>query len=149
MIALAKDRGLRSSPTPSHGTPSWSAGSAPTSSWIPREDFAAAVREVAPDGVDALFDTALLNGAASGDPGRRRACRVRGWNGAGSGASTSTRCWSAPALERTDWLEHLREIAGDGRIALRALDAFAPTGAAEAHRQMEAGGLRGRLLIAF
>ena len=114
------------------------------------EDFAAAVRGAAPDGVAGVFDTALLNGAAVGairDGGGLAV--VRGWNGAGERGIDVHRVMVRQALERTDWLEHLRVLAGDGRIVLRPLDAFAPTGAAEAHRQMEAGGLRGRLLIAF
>jgi NADPH2:quinone reductase len=114
------------------------------------DDFVAAVRAAAPDGVAGVFDTALLNGDALGairDGGGLAV--VRGWNGASERGIDVHRVMVSQALERTDWLEHLRTLAGDGRIVLRPLDAFAPTGAAEAQRQMEAGGLRGRLLIAF
>jgi NADPH2:quinone reductase len=55
----------------------------------------------------------------------------------------------ATALQRTDWLEHLRTLASDGRLALRVAGTFAPEQAAEAHRAMAAGGLRGRALIVF
>ena len=74
---------------------------------------------------------------------------VRGWDGPTDREITNHKVMVATVLERTDWLEHLRELAGDGRIALRALDAFAPTAAGEAQERMDAGGLRGRLLIAF
>jgi hypothetical protein len=108
------------------------------------------VRAVAADGVAGVFDTALLNGDALGairDGGGLAV--VRGWDGPSERGIAVHRVMVAQVLERTDWLEHLRTLAGDGRIVLRPLDAFAPTAAAEAQRRMDAGGLRGRLLIAF
>jgi NADPH:quinone reductase-like Zn-dependent oxidoreductase len=53
------------------------------------------------------------------------------------------------ALEHTDWLEELRELASDGRIALRVAAEYAPERAAEAQQLMAAGGLRGRAVIVF
>jgi hypothetical protein len=52
-------------------------------------------------------------------------------------------------LERTDWLEELRRLASAGTIALRVAAELPPESAAEAHRRMDAGGLRGRALIVF
>jgi NADPH2:quinone reductase len=52
-------------------------------------------------------------------------------------------------LERTDWLQELRELASDGRIALRLAGEYPPEQAAEAQRVMAAGGLRGRAVIVF
>jgi NADPH:quinone reductase len=52
-------------------------------------------------------------------------------------------------LQRTDWLEELRELAGAGRLTLRVAGTYPPEQAAEAHRLMDAGGLRGRALITF
>ena len=53
-------------------------------------------------------------------------------------------------LERTDWLEELRELASRGTLALRvAGDVSRRSSAAEAQRLMEAGGLRGRAVIVF
>ncbi len=52
-------------------------------------------------------------------------------------------------LERTDWLRTLAAMASDGRITLRPLETFPPERVAEAQQRMDAGGLRGRLLIAF
>ena len=52
-------------------------------------------------------------------------------------------------LERTDWLEELRALAEAGLLALRVAATFPPEQAAEAHRLMEAGGLRGRAVIVF
>ncbi len=52
-------------------------------------------------------------------------------------------------LERTDWLEQLRELASEGRLVLRVAGEYPPEQAAEAQRAMDAGGLRGRALIVF
>lgn len=53
------------------------------------------------------------------------------------------------ALGRTAWLEHLRELASDGRLQLRVARTFAPEQVAEAQELMDAGGLRGRAVIVF
>jgi NADPH:quinone reductase-like Zn-dependent oxidoreductase len=114
------------------------------------DDFAAAVREIEPEGVAGVFDTAVLDGDALGairDGGGLAVVRL--WNGPGERGIAIHRPWVRTVVERTEWLDQLRDFAGDGRIQLRPLDAFAPTDAAEAYRRMDAGGLRGRLLIAF
>jgi NADPH:quinone reductase-like Zn-dependent oxidoreductase len=114
------------------------------------DDFAAAVRAVEPDGVAGVYDTALLNGDALGairDGGGLAV--VRGWDGAGERGITVHRVMVSEVLERTDWLQELARMVSDGKIALRPLDAVGPERAAEAHERMDAGGLRGRLLIAF
>jgi NADPH:quinone reductase-like Zn-dependent oxidoreductase len=109
------------------------------------------VRDVVPEGVAAVYDTALLNRAASGairDGGGLVV--VRGWDR--SEPERGIRIVAvmvAKALQRTDWLEDLRTLASDGRLALRVAGTYAPEHAAEAHRAMEAGGLRGRALIVF
>ena len=119
---------------------------------VPRSaDFGAAVRAVAPGGVAAVFDTAVLNAAAFGairDGGGLAV--VRGWDG-----STPDRGIAVHAvmvrevMQVTEWLERLRELASAGRIQLRVAERFGPEEAAEAHRLMAAGGLRGRALIVF
>jgi NADPH:quinone reductase len=119
---------------------------------LPRgEDFAAAVREAVPDGVDGLYDTALLGRdafPAIRDGGAMAV--VRGWDDSAGDRGIDVRpVWVRTVLDRTDWLEHLRERAGDGRLQLRVAGEYAPEQAAEAHRRMEAGGLRGRAVIVF
>jgi NADPH:quinone reductase-like Zn-dependent oxidoreductase len=52
-------------------------------------------------------------------------------------------------LERTDWLEELRAFASDGRITLRVAGEYRPEQAAEAQEIMDAGGLRGRVVLVF
>jgi NADPH:quinone reductase-like Zn-dependent oxidoreductase len=119
---------------------------------VPRgEGFAAAVREAAGGGVDALFDTALLGRgafAAIRDGGAMAV--VRGWDDSTPERGIEIRqIWVRSALERSDWLQELRELASEGRIALRVTGEYAPEQAAEAQRLMAAGGLRGRAVIVF
>jgi NADPH:quinone reductase len=120
---------------------------------VPRSDsFADAIREAVPEGADGVFDTALLYREAFGavrDGGG--IVFVRGWDG-DEVEERSIRVHPvmvARVLERTDWLEHLRELASAGRLKLRVAGEYPPEETAEAHRLMDAGGLRGRAVIVF
>jgi NADPH:quinone reductase len=121
---------------------------------IPRsEDFPGAVRAAEPDGADAVFDTAVLKADAFGairDGGGLAV--VRGWGDdepdPGRGITVHP-VWVREVLHRTDWLEHLRELASDGSLPLRVAGEYPPEQAHEAQRRMDAGGLRGRRLITF
>jgi NADPH2:quinone reductase len=119
---------------------------------VPRGDrFVAAVREAAPDGVDGLVDTALLGRDAFGairDGGAMAV--VRGWDDSPTERGIEIRPVAVrTVLERTDWLDLLRERAGAARLLLRVAAEYPPDRAADAHRAMEAGGLRGRGVIVF
>lgn len=119
---------------------------------LPRGDgFAAAVREAVPGGVDGLFDTALLGrGAFPAIRDGGAIAVVRGWSGGDAERGIEIRqVWVRTVLERTDWLEHLRELASRGALQLRVAAAYPPRRAADAHRALEAGGLRGRAVIVF
>lgn len=50
---------------------------------------------------------------------------------------------------RRDKLDLLRRLADDGALSLRVADRFPPDEAPRAHRLLEAGGVRGRLVIEF
>lgn len=120
---------------------------------VPRgQGFTDAVLEAAPDGVDGLYDTALLRRAAF--PAIRDGGQivvVRGWDGdevEARGIRVHP-VMVATVLERTDWLEELRRLASGGRLQLRVAKEFPPEQAAEAQRVMDAGGLRGRAVIVF
>ena len=120
---------------------------------VPRgQGFTDAVLEAAPDGVDGLYDTALLRRAAF--PAIRDGGQivvVRGWDG-DEVEDRGIRVHPvavARVLDRTDWLEELRTLASDGRIKLRVAKEFPPEQAADAERLMDAGGLRGRAVIVF
>ena len=113
--------------------------------------FVDAVRAEVADGADGVLDTALLNRDAF--PLLREGgvlVPVRGWSHGDSERGIDIRpVLVRNAVERTDWLHELRGLAARGRLPLRPLDAYPPERAAEAHRAMDAGGLRGRVLIAF
>jgi NADPH:quinone reductase-like Zn-dependent oxidoreductase len=115
------------------------------------EGFVAAVRDAAPGGVDGLYDTAVLGSSVLGairDGGGLAV--VRGWNeGEAERGIEVHPVLVRTVLERTDWLEHLRELASDGRLALRVAAQYPPEQAGEAQRAMDAGGLRGRGVIVF
>jgi NADPH:quinone reductase-like Zn-dependent oxidoreductase len=119
---------------------------------LPRsDDFAGAVRAVEPDGVAGVYDTALLNDAAFGairDGGGLVV--VRGWQGGDAPRGITVHpVFVREVLERTEWLQELRRLASEGRLALRVASTFPPEQAGEAQRLMDAGGLRGRALITF
>ena len=92
------------------------------------DDFAAAVRREVPDGAHALLDTALLGKPAFSairDGGVY--LPVRAWEGADAERGIRIRRVFVPeVLERTDWLEALREQVSSGRIKLRVAGEFSP-----------------------
>ncbi|MGA9857386.1 MAG: NADP-dependent oxidoreductase, partial [Solirubrobacteraceae bacterium] len=102
------------------------------------DDFSAAVRAEVPDGVAAVYDTALLNSAAL--PAIRDGgglAVVRGWSeGEPPRGITVHPVMVRDVLERTEWLAQLRSLAGAGRLSLRVAGRYPPEQAAEAQRVM-------------
>src|ERR1700761_524574 len=120
---------------------------------VPRgDDFGARVREVLPDGADGLIDAALLDeqaGPAVRDGGR--IATVRGYEGPARAERDVT---FHPVFVRTyaqeqGKLDRLRQQVEDGQVTLRVARAFPADQASEAHRLLEAGGTRGRLILEF
>ena len=114
--------------------------------------FAAAVRERFPGGVDGLVDAALLDRAGVGavrDGGA--VVTLRGYEGAGAeGRGIAFH----PVYVRTYAREHgkldrLRAQAEEGALTLRVAEVLPAARAAEAHRMLEAGGVRGRIVLRF
>ena len=144
-------QGSASSPTRARPTRSSCAASAPTSccraaTALPRR----CARR--PGGVDAVFDTALLGRAIFGAIRDGRSARVRAGPGTATTsrtASRSTASGSATCSSARTGCEELRALAAEGVLALRVAATFPPERAADAHRLMEAGGLRGRAVIVF
>lgn len=105
----------------------------------------------APLEADGLYDTALLGAAAF--PAIRDGggmAVVRGWDD--TPAERGIRIHKVmvrTVMHRTDWLEELRAMASAGELQLRVAGEYPPEQAAEAHRVMDAGGLRGRAVIRF
>jgi NADPH:quinone reductase-like Zn-dependent oxidoreductase len=112
--------------------------------------FAQHVRAVAPEGADGLIDAALLNELAVPavcDGGR--IATLRGYTGeSGRGIAFH------PVFVRTyarehDKLDWLRQQAEAGEVTLRVARTLPAEQAADAHRILEAGGTRGRLVLEF
>ena len=152
VVPLAKEQGLRviadASPDDEALVKSFGADVV-----VPRGDgFTDAVHEAAPGGADGLYDTALLRRdafPAIKDGGQ--VVVVRGWDGdeVEERGIRVHPVFVAQVLERTDWLEHLRELASAGTLKLRVVGEYPPEQAGEAQRVMDAGGLRGRAVIVF
>ena len=109
-----------------------------------------AVRAAVPAGVDAVIDAALLHAAilpAVRDGGALAA--VRAFEGETERGIAIHQVMVREYARRGDELAALGELVDAGRLTLRVAQTFPPERAAEAHRMLEAGGVRGRLLIAF
>jgi NADPH:quinone reductase len=114
-------------------------------------EFAERVREVVPQGADGLVDAALLNTLAV--PAVRdggRIATVRGFRGHGEERGITFH----PVLVRSyareqGKLDRLRQLAEAGQVTLRVARTLPAERAAEAHRILEAGGTRGRLVLEF
>ena len=75
---------------------------------------------------------------------------LRTWNGEDiEDGITIHRVIVADVLDRSGWLLELSRLAGQGVLALRVVATFPPERAADAHRQTEVGGLRGRAVVVF
>ena len=118
---------------------------------IPRgEGFAERIRQEFPDGVDGMADGALLNEAAIEavkDGGSFTS--VRGFKGELQRNIDFTATWVTAYDCKKDKLETLCEQAESGVLTLRVADSVTMENAAEAHKKLEAGGTRGRMVIEF
>ena len=118
---------------------------------VPRgEGCVDAIRDAFPSGVDAVIDAALVGPAilpAVRDGGGLVAVRAFAGETERGIAIHEVRVSNYAA--NTAALEELGRLAGEGRITLRVAETYPPERAAESHRRLEAGGVRGRLLIAF
>jgi NADPH2:quinone reductase len=151
MIALAKQRGVRVIADAKPSETELVRGYGADVVVARGEGFGREVRAREPSGADALFDTALLGRdsfLAIRDGGAY--VPVRGWDDSPSERGIRILpVFVSQVLERTDWLNELRDLASSGSIALRVAGEYPPERAADAHRAMQAGGLRGRAVIVF
>jgi len=116
---------------------------------LPRgEKFAQEVRERFPGGVDAAADGALLNGlvaTAVRDGGT--VATVRGYDQAGDRGVSFKPVFVRSYLKAGDKLDRLRQLVEEGKVTLRVAGTVPKERASEAHRRLEAGGTRGRMVI--
>ena len=114
------------------------------------DDVASRFREHFPQGVDGLADGAVLNEriiAAVRDGGASTS--VRGFVGAPQRDIRFTATLVRSYVQEWEKLDRLRQQVEAGHLTLRVAEVYPPEKAADAHRRLEAGGTRGRLLIGF
>ena len=114
-------------------------------------DVADRIRAVAPAGVDGLADGAVLDGLVA--PAVRDGgaiATVRGFSDPDAPRGIRYHpVWVRNYAREQAKLDELRRQVEQGRLTLRVARTFAPADAAEAHRLLEAGGVRGRLVLEF
>jgi NADPH:quinone reductase-like Zn-dependent oxidoreductase len=114
------------------------------------DDVAARIREHFPNGVDGLADGAVLNERvipAVRDGGAFTS--VRGFTGVAQRGIRFTTTFVRNYDCEYEKLDQLRKQVEAGDLTLRVADIYEPERAAEAHRRLQAGGTRGRLVIQF
>lgn len=114
------------------------------------EPMAAAVRALYPDGVDAVLDAALLGPdvlPAVRDGGQLMA--VRPFQGETERDITISLVLVGQHLHEGARLAELASLAAKGVLTLRVAELIPAENAAYAHRRLEAGGVRGRLVLTF
>ncbi len=114
------------------------------------EGATSAIRRAVPGGLDALIDCALLGAAllpAVRDCGQVAA--VRGVPGETERGITLHQVAVSRYVREGARLAELSRLAGRSELTLRVAEVIRPEAVADAHRRLEAGGLRCRLVIAF
>lgn len=113
-------------------------------------EFSARVRELRPEGVPGLVDGSTQTAEivpAVADGGALAG--LRGWSGpAGRGIRVHP-VMVSDVMFATEVLDTLRRQAESGVLSLRVAEVLPWREAARAHRLLEAGGLRGRLVLDF
>jgi NADPH:quinone reductase-like Zn-dependent oxidoreductase len=113
-------------------------------------EFLRSVREAIPEGADGLVDAALLNGlAVPAVRDRGRIATVRGYVGDPERGLTFHPAFVGTYSRERAKLDRLRQHVEEGRLTLRVARAMPAEQAADAHRMLEAGGIRGRLVLEF
>jgi NADPH:quinone reductase-like Zn-dependent oxidoreductase len=113
-------------------------------------EMAAAVRAIYPGGVDAVLDAALLGPSilpAVRDGGQLLA--VRPFQGETERDIKISLVLVGNHLHEGARLAELADLAAKGVITVRIAELIPAENAAEAHRRLAAGGVRGRLVLTF
>lgn len=113
-------------------------------------DVAARIREHFPKGVDGLADGAVLKELvipAVRDGGAFTS--VRGFQGVAQRGIRFTTTFVRTYDGEFEKLDRLARQVEEGILTLRVAATYPPERAADAHRRLEAGGTRGRLVIEF
>ena len=145
-----RPKGSAWSPTPPPPTSSWSETWEPTWSSPGARTSPIGVRQAVPEGVDGLIDAALLDQLAV--PAVRdggRIATLRGYRGAEDRGITFHPVFVRNYAREQVKLDRLRQLAEEGRVTLRVAAVLPADQAPDAHRRLEAGGTRGRLVLEF
>lgn len=113
-------------------------------------DPGTAFRASAPDGVDGLIDAAVVDAAALApirDHGSL--ATVRGWDGPTERGIRIEPIWVSADFERSNGLSELADMVRSGSLIPRIADTYPVERASEAYARLEAGGVRGRLVLTF
>src|SRR5215212_32529 len=114
------------------------------------DDVAERIREQFPEGVDGLADGSVQDALvlpAVKDGGA--VATVRGYRGDGQRGLRFFPTLVRKVAEDRAALDRLRQQVEDGVVTLRVAQTFPAEEAAEAHRLLERGGVRGRLVLTF
>lgn len=122
---------------------------------VPRgADIGHRIRQWYPNGVDAVVDSALQGSdvtAAVRDGGQ--IATLRGWDAAGyknaDRGITLREVFVPDYTHAHAKLDELRQLVEEGRLTLRVARTYPAAEAAKAHRDLQAGGIRGRLVLTF
>jgi NADPH:quinone reductase-like Zn-dependent oxidoreductase len=114
------------------------------------EGVAQRIRDHFPNGVDGLADGALqgpevLPAVADGGA----VATVRNYEGDGQRGLRVHPVLVSKMAENREALDRLRQLVEDGKLTLRVAQTFSAEDAAEAHRRLEQGGTRGRIVLTF
>ncbi|HEX8967432.1 MAG TPA: NADP-dependent oxidoreductase [Chloroflexota bacterium] len=119
--------------------------------FVPRaSDVAAAIRAVAPGGVDAVLDAAVIGQrilAAVRDNGQ--VASVRPFDGEPERGIRIHHVRVSDYARNQAALQRLADMVAAGQVTLRVAEVVPPERAAEAQQRLQAGGTRGRLVIQF
>ena len=114
--------------------------------FVPRSaDLATAVRDLVPGGVDAAFDAAVLGYPAM--DAVRAGGSFAAFAGAGPFPVRGVRVVPVHIHAGGAALAGLSALAAAGKLTLRVANTYPLEEAARAHARLEAGGLRGRLVL--
>jgi len=114
------------------------------------DDLVDRVRAIYPDGVDAVLDAAVIGGPILGairDGGKVAAVRL--FDAELERGIEVAQVRVSEYAENQAALDALGRLAESGGLTLRVAEIYPPERAAEAQQRLVAGGVRGRLLIAF
>ncbi len=114
------------------------------------------IRQIHPEGVKAVVDAALQGDEvlpALSDGGQMAIVRRVGERGTSAlhpnRGVTIRDVWVPDYTHATDKLDDLRMLAEQGKVTLRVAQTFPAADAAKAHRALQEGGVRGRLVLTF